>query len=261
MATQNVLTDAVENEIIRGMFRSRTPVAHAVSTAKVVSDLVFNVSGANLYILECVVAGTTAAAAPAFSTVLGDTTVDGTVTWRTHQVGGLKSAIYISLHLIRGLWAASTAYALNDYAVPVTHNGRVYKVTTAGTSGATEPTWPTTAGGTVADGTVVWTEQTTAMEGGTLPPEPAVGAYARALYNPSDANWADPVSGDGHTQNLAAISFTTPTADWGTVGVYASNDALTGGTVRLVTVLNAPKLIQNGSPVSFPIGEMDFTIG
>lgn len=261
MASQNVLTDAVENEIIRGMFRSKTAVQHAVSTAKALGDWTYFTSGSDLYILECIVAGTTAATAPAFSTTLGASTVDGTVTWRTHQVGGLKSAIYISLHLIKGLWTASTAISLNEYVVPVTHNGRVYKCTTAGTTAGTEPTWPTTAGGTVADGTVVWTEQTTAMEGGTLPPEPAVGAYGRALYNPSDANWADPVSGDGHTQNLAAISFTTPTADWGTVGVYASNDALTGGTPRLATVLNAPKLIQNGSPVSFPIGEMDFTIG
>lgn len=261
MASQNVLSDAAENEFIRGTFRSRTPVALAVSTAKVVGDLCFFTSGADLYILECVVAGTTAATAPAYSTTLGATTVDGTVTWRTHQVGTLKKAIYIALHLIKGVWAASTAYALNDYVAPVTHNGRVYKCTTAGTSAATQPTWPTTNGGTVTDGTVVWTEQTTAMEAGTLPPEPAVGSYGRALYNPSDANWADPVSGDGHTQNAAAISFTTPTADWGTVGVYSTYDSLTGGTMQMATVLTAPKTILNTSPVSFPIGEMDFTIG
>ena len=40
---------------------------------------------------------------------------------------------------------------------PVTKNGRKYTCTTAGTSGATEPTWPTTVGNTVADGTAIWT--------------------------------------------------------------------------------------------------------
>lgn len=54
-------------------------------------------------------------------------------------------------------WVASTAYALNDAARPTVRNGFVYQVTTAGTSAASEPTWPTTAGNTVTDGTVVWT--------------------------------------------------------------------------------------------------------
>lgn len=54
-------------------------------------------------------------------------------------------------------WAATTSYSLDDYAVPTTSTGLRYKVTTAGTSSGTEPTWPTTVGGTVTDGTVVWT--------------------------------------------------------------------------------------------------------
>jgi hypothetical protein len=55
-------------------------------------------------------------------------------------------------------WAATTAYALNDTIIPTTPNNYVYICTTAGTSGGTEPaTWSTTIGGTVSDGTVVWT--------------------------------------------------------------------------------------------------------
>lgn len=53
--------------------------------------------------------------------------------------------------------ANTTAYALNDYATPATANGYYYKATTAGTSGGTIPTYPTTIGATVTDGTVVWT--------------------------------------------------------------------------------------------------------
>lgn len=57
------------------------------------------------------------------------------------------------------IWAASTIYTTQQYRIPVVSNGHVYIVTTAGTSGSSEPTWPTTGGGTVTDGSVVWTEQ------------------------------------------------------------------------------------------------------
>jgi type IV pilus assembly protein PilY1 len=53
-------------------------------------------------------------------------------------------------------WAASTAYAVGNVRRPTTANGYVYTVKTAGTSAATQPTWPTADGGTVTDGTVVW---------------------------------------------------------------------------------------------------------
>jgi len=54
--------------------------------------------------------------------------------------------------------AATTAYGAGAYVVPTAANGHVYKCTTAGTTGSTEPTWPTTHGATVADGSVVWAE-------------------------------------------------------------------------------------------------------
>lgn len=54
-------------------------------------------------------------------------------------------------------WAASTAYTVGQRVRPTTRNGHVYECTTGGTSAATQPTWPTTEGTTVTDGTVVWT--------------------------------------------------------------------------------------------------------
>jgi hypothetical protein len=57
-------------------------------------------------------------------------------------------------------WQADTAYSLGDVVVPTAglENGFRYECTTAGTSHATtEPTWPTTEGETVDDGTVTWT--------------------------------------------------------------------------------------------------------
>jgi len=54
-------------------------------------------------------------------------------------------------------WQATTLYSIDDLSVPSVANGYFFIVTTAGTSAASEPTWPTTVGATVTDGTVVWT--------------------------------------------------------------------------------------------------------
>lgn len=57
-------------------------------------------------------------------------------------------------------WAATTAYAVGDWAKPTSGYLRgdlLFECTTAGTSDGTEPTWPTTEGGTVTDSDVVWT--------------------------------------------------------------------------------------------------------
>lgn len=63
----------------------------------------------------------------------------------------------INTALFPPAWTASTALALGVYKSPTTLNGNLYRVTTAGTTGGTQPTWPTTIGGTVVDGTVTWT--------------------------------------------------------------------------------------------------------
>ncbi len=52
-------------------------------------------------------------------------------------------------------WAATTAYSIGDSVAPTTPDGYRYYCITAGTSGGSEPTWPT-IGNTVADGTVTW---------------------------------------------------------------------------------------------------------
>jgi hypothetical protein len=55
------------------------------------------------------------------------------------------------------VWQPSTAYALNDVIVPLARNGYLYQLVApadGGTSGASEPTWPTT--GTVTDNGLTW---------------------------------------------------------------------------------------------------------
>lgn len=58
----------------------------------------------------------------------------------------------------RRVWTATTPYTLGQTIEPVVSNGRYYKCTQAGTSGGTAPTFPTTMGLMVADGTIMWTD-------------------------------------------------------------------------------------------------------
>lgn len=61
-------------------------------------------------------------------------------------------------------WAALTAYSVGDIrrqlAAPAVGSERAFRCTTAGTSGAAEPTWTITKAGTTNDGSAVWTEVT-----------------------------------------------------------------------------------------------------
>ena len=55
-------------------------------------------------------------------------------------------------------WQATTAYGGSGGITirPTVGNTFTYSVASAGTSGSTEPVWPTTQGAAVADGTIVW---------------------------------------------------------------------------------------------------------
>lgn len=75
------------------------------------------------------------------------------------------------IELNAGPWQATTAYSparqlgsagelagTEEVVVrPTTFNDRWFVLTTAGTSGGSEPSWNTTIGGTTSDGTAVWT--------------------------------------------------------------------------------------------------------
>jgi len=55
-------------------------------------------------------------------------------------------------------WADTAAYAVGDLVRRLTGSGIYwFKATVAGTSGGSEPAWPSSLGGTVVDGTVTWT--------------------------------------------------------------------------------------------------------
>ncbi len=58
---------------------------------------------------------------------------------------------------VAATWQATHSYSLNEYAKPLVANNYIYKCTTAGISGGSQPAWGTTPGGTTNDGAVVWT--------------------------------------------------------------------------------------------------------
>lgn len=93
--------------------------------------------------------------------------LSGEISWLGHDIKvALLTSGYVpnedvDRYLRVPVWVTATAYALGDVRRPTTSNGHVYRVTTAGTSGAAEPVWPTAAGSTVVDGTVTWTEDGT----------------------------------------------------------------------------------------------------
>lgn len=77
-------------------------------------------------------------------------------------------------------WAATTAHTAGSWVRPISAVAPSlfrFECTTAGTTGASQPVWPTTLGGTVTDGSVVWTARA-AQE---LPPVVSQWCYAEFL--------------------------------------------------------------------------------
>lgn len=93
-----------------------------------------------------ITSGTTGTSEPVWPVIVGNTVVDGGVTWRNEGTynGPLE-------------WTNATAVAVGAEVIPTTESGFWYTCVDAGTTGALEPvSWPLIIGDTVADGTAVW---------------------------------------------------------------------------------------------------------
>ncbi len=93
--------------------------------------------------------------------------------------------------------------------------------------------------------------------GGT---EVSGGSYARVQRDPLDANLTAASGTDGLTDNAAALTFPTPSANWGTITHCAILDATAAGNFLLYGALTVSKTVNNGDPApNFPIGALDVT--
>lgn len=93
------------------------------------------------------------------------------------------------------------------------------------------------------------------------------GSYARVAIAASLTNWAGTQSAgsttassgtSGTTSNNGAVTWTTPTAGWGTVVSYRYWDALSGGNAWKCVPLTVNKTINLGDTVSFPAASITF---
>ena len=107
----------------------------------------------------------------------------------------------------------------------------------------------------------LWVRLYTAMPGEAGGGTEVSGAgYAAVQVGPSDATWAAPVTGDGHTENVGAIQFGSPTANWGSVVGFSLADAATAGNMLLYGSLTQAKTVNNGDAApSFAAGALDVT--
>lgn len=161
----------------------------------------------------------------------------------------------------KGVLARSTAYILNDTVAVLTSNGilQLYKVTTAGTTAGSAPTYPGTVGEIIVDGSATLTEQSElSLENASAIPEVSGGSYARVTYANTLANWAGTQGAGttvastgttGQTSNNNVVTFPQATANWNTApekiwgfgiwdAVSAGNMIRHGGLTAAVDVLN-----------------------
>jgi len=99
----------------------------------------------------------------------------------------------------------------------------------------------------------LYTSATTDTGGGT---EVTGGSYARQRVQGTGA-WDAP--SNGATQNTGAITFTTATANWGTVSHVAVRGGAAGSNLLYHGALTSSKTVNNGDTFRFNAGALDIT--
>jgi hypothetical protein len=128
-------------------------------------------------------------------------------------------------------WVTATVYyarGADDYdiVIPTVFKGMYFKATNPGKSGATEPVWPTTIGGTVTDGGIVWE------------------AVAYNLMVPSETITASTWSAtDGVVMSGSSFTGSTTQAMIASIPANISSFSVTNHTTKSTTETNDTTLI------------------
>jgi len=121
---------------------------------------------------------------------------------------------------------------------PITKNGRKYICTTAGTSGVSQPTWPTTIGNTVVDGTVTWTCSELSLSNILSRLDALDGTNGTTTYGANRVITIGPTS-------LLTINSITTSAGVATI-TTATNHGITTGTQVAISGCTGVALRYNG---------------
>jgi hypothetical protein len=151
-------------------------------------------------------------------------------------------------------WQASHAYAVDAPVQPSPSNGFTYLCTVAGTSGASPPTWPTTAG-TVTDGTVTWKYGTTvamqvsraiAISGENADVQIGAGILANARFYDAIVECSLATLVDGGVKDAAIRLAANMPVDFSGDGTDAGQNVR---TLRYVSARGTLEYQLNGAPV------------
>ncbi len=169
----------------------------------------------------------------------------------------------VNVGLLAGeLWIATNVYVSGDIVVATNFPtvAKIFKCTTGGTSDSSEPDWASVAaGGTIADGSAVWTEQSLAIIGGTYTePDTAIWTdYAQAVVVNNGTNWpaatgtSNPVKANGVAIEISAAAVVTSAV--GIIGWITVDD---NADVMDWMTLSAFVQVVNGAQVEFDIGDI-----
>lgn len=149
-------------------------------------------------------------------------------------------------------WTTLTAYTAASpisFVVPTASNGFYYKCTTPGTTAAGQPTWPTTIGATVADGTVTWTCWGKVLTGNATTWGGSAGAESIAtlltVLNPTSYDRIVCSQNDATNLGLWATQLNTqagPTSNILQHFITAVNGTLAAATTLATVTLNQARM-------------------
>ena len=239
-----------------------------------------NMTGAGGKFLQCTTSGTTGSTNTLAVPAVGSTLTDGSVTWTATSGRPSLPSLNVALYTInKGLRVNSLAYVLGDVISLTAQGGaggdtrqHLYKCTTAGTSASSQPQYNGVPGEVITDGGAVFTELSPTIQANAGFPsglaEVSGGSYARVSLALSLANMAGTQSAgsttsstgsSGTTSNNNAVTFASPTANWGIVGLVELLD-LAGGLYWFAP-MTIPQTVNNGSAApSFAAGAFTFTV-
>jgi hypothetical protein len=150
-------------------------------------------------------------------------------------------------------WVASVNYSVNSIVVPTTSNGHYYVAVQGGTSGTAQPSFPTSKGGRVADGNIIWQEAGLLNTAAPAPPGAAhLAVYAGSLWvwDTAPLNTANGLDGPSSLR----MSDVNNLSSWNPINqAFLDKDDGTEGMGLAVFTISAQGIPPQGSLIPFKL--------